>query len=219
MTSSHPSEDRRFVPPAIRPGTSKATLRQSLLAARQSLPAAERDARNQHLRDRLQARPELQAARTILAYWSVRGEPDPTPLVASDWGKSKSWGFPRCVGRDLIWHAWQWGDPLQSGAFGIPEPQPSAPLLNPCEADVVLVPAVACDRRGYRLGYGGGFYDREMARWQNHGPPGGAGDRPLAVGIVFDFTCVPLLPKDPWDRRLSAVCTDRAWYDCRAERP
>lgn len=68
----------------------------------------------------------------------------------------------------------------------------------------MLIPAVACDRRGYRLGYGGGFYDRLLSQpdWQTI----------PTIGIVFHHSYLPQLPADSWDRPLQAVCTDQAFY-------
>jgi 5-formyltetrahydrofolate cyclo-ligase len=65
-------------------------------------------------------------------------------------------GFPRCVGDTLVWHIWTPSSAhlLQTGAYGIPEPCPTAPTLASSEVDLILVPAVACDYQGYRLGYG-----------------------------------------------------------------
>ncbi|HEY9652178.1 MAG TPA: 5-formyltetrahydrofolate cyclo-ligase, partial [Coleofasciculaceae cyanobacterium] len=75
-----------------------------------------------------------------------------------------------------------------------------APRLEQAEVDLILVPAVACDRRGYRLGYGGGFYDRMLssAEW---------GSKPT-IGIVFEFAYLPRLPIEPWDKPLHAICTN-----------
>lgn len=70
----------------------------------------------------------------------------------------------------------------------------------PDEVDLILVPAVACDARGYRLGYGGGFYDRLLssADWKS---------KPT-IGIVFEYAYVSQLPVDPWDKPLNSICTE-----------
>ena len=132
-----------------------------------------------------------------MAYFSFRQEPDLSPLFVDS---SHRWGFSRCVGNTLNWHMWKPGHSLQKGKYGIFEPPLSAPQIKPTEVDLILVPAVACDQRGYRLGYGGGFYDRMFSSTQWDSKP--------KVGIVFDFAYVSQLPIDQWDKPLEAVCTE-----------
>jgi 5-formyltetrahydrofolate cyclo-ligase len=149
--------------------------------------------------------PALIQARTILAYFSFRQEPDLIPLFTEsleDFNpRSKSWGFPRCVGESLSWHLWQPGENLVTGAYGILEPADIAKILAPSEVDVILVPAVGCDRRGYRLGYGGGFYDRMLSLPEWASKP--------TIGIVFDFALLTELPIDVWDKSLHGICTEK----------
>ena len=147
----------------------------------------------------LQASPLFASAQTILAYFNFRQEPDLSPLFSDT---SRRWGFPRCVGDTLSWHLWKPQDSqlLPTGAYGIPEPDAAAPTLQEAEVDLILIPAVACDHQGYRLGYGGGYYDRllSLAGWAS---------KPT-IGIVFEFACLPQLPIDSWDKPLQAVCTE-----------
>lgn len=141
----------------------------------------------------------FQQATTILAYFSTRNEPDLSPLFHHD---DRRWGFPRCVEEQMAWHCWSpvAAMPLQRGAFGILEPHPDAPRLEADDVDLILVPAIACDRHGYRLGYGGGFYDRLFST--------PAWNQKPTIGIVFSHLLVETLPRDSWDYPLSAVCTD-----------
>ena len=92
------------------------------------------------------------------------------------------------------------GTPLSKGDYGIFEPHPDSPTLQPDEIDLILVPAVACDVRGYRLGYGGGFYDRLLSSAEWALKP--------TVGIVFEFAYLPELPVDQWDKPLHSICTE-----------
>ena len=180
----------------------KVTLRRSLLNTRQTLSSDEWREKSDCLCTCLQQSALFQQAATILAYISFRNEPDLSPLFQLE---GYRWGFPRCVGRNMEWHTWSPnGDrPLQKGAFGISEPHPDAPKLFAKDVDLILVPAVACDRQGYRLGYGGGFYDRLFSDAEWHSKP--------TVGIVFSDALFESLPIDPWDRPLQAICTDTQW--------
>lgn len=182
----------------------KAALRKSLLAQRRSLSPADWQGRSDRLCQQLAATELFRQARTVLAFVSFRQEPSLAGLWRSPGGQTKRWGIPRCVGNALVWHDWQVGDPLVNGAFGIEEPTQTAPRIDPAEADLILVPAVGCDRQGNRLGYGGGFYDRLLSRDDCQEIP--------TIGIVFDFALSEQLPQDPWDCSLDAVCTERGYF-------
>ncbi len=182
----------------------KQQLRQELLKARKSLPQPEWEAKSralcQWLNQYLKDSPTLSDGGTILSYLYFRQEPNLDSLFNLSLYR---WGVPRCVENHLSWHFWRSGDPFFKGAFGIREPLASAPLCPPEAVDLILVPAVACDRRGYRLGYGGGFYDRlfEQPQWR----------KIPKVGIIFDFAFVSEVPADPWDIPLDGVCTEQGW--------
>lgn len=172
----------------------KSALRHKFLQQRQSLSRVEWQTTSKLICDRLKTATVFKEAQTILAYFSFRQEVDLTALFKLN----KSWGFPRCVGKSLIWHSWQPADSLQTGKYGILEPQANAPTIDPKTADLILVPAVACDRQGYRLGYGGGFYDRLLS----------SGFDVPTIGVVFDFSYVAQLPIDTWDMPLHFICTE-----------
>ena len=174
----------------------KSTLRRNFLQRRQSLSTVEWQTKSSLICDRLKEYSLFQEAQTILAYFCFRQEADLAPLFELD----KRWAFPRCVGKTLVWHSWQPEDSFQLGKYGIKEPLTTAKEIDPATADLILVPTVACDRNGYRLGYGGGFYDRLLSSERCLNVP--------TVGIVFDSAYVAKLPIDIWDIRLDFICTE-----------
>lgn len=178
------------------PSLNKTELRRSLLQTRKSLsPEAWRE-KSDRICNHLQNSPLFTQAKTVLSYFSCRQEPDLSLLFTTP----KKWGFPRCVGSYLSWHIWQPGDALHTGIYGILEPLPDAPKIDHSEVDLILVPAVGCDLRGYRLGYGGGYYDRMLskAEWESK----------VAIGMIFEFALIAQLPVDSWDQPLHGICTE-----------
>ncbi|MBV8883547.1 MAG: 5-formyltetrahydrofolate cyclo-ligase [Chroococcidiopsidaceae cyanobacterium CP_BM_RX_35] len=178
---------------------SKVELRRTLLKRRLSLSKTEWRQKSDRIASHLQASPLFAKSQTILAYFSFRQEPDLSSLFSDS---HRRWGFPRCAGDTLSWHIWTSAEfhLWQRGAYGILEPQPTVTTLEPDEVDLMLVPAIACDYRGYRLGYGGGYYDRLLssALWAS---------KPT-IAIVFEFAYLQHLPIDSWDKPLQGVCTE-----------
>ena len=183
---------------------SKTQLRRSLLKVRQSLSSQEWQENSNRICVNLNNSTIFHQSQTILAYFSFRQEPYLSSLFNQEC--NKNWGFPRCVEQSLIWHCWQPSDSLQQGKFGILEPDSSSPQIDPETVDLILVPAVACDRQGYRLGYGGGFYDRLFSLPQWSSIP--------TIGIVFESAYLPQLPTENWDLPLQYVCTENQLMMC-----
>lgn len=184
----------------------KAELRRSLLKTRQSMSVAQWKQSSDRICTYITNSPLFTQAKTILAYFSFRQEPDLGPLFADisfDGGQDtqtrKTWGFPRCVGDSLCWHLYT-KDSLQKSAYGIIEPHADAPTIKPAEVDLIIIPSVACDYQGYRLGYGGGYYDRLLSSPEWATKP--------TIGIVFDFAYLPQLPIESWDQPLQNVCSE-----------
>lgn len=175
----------------------KTSLRRHLLQQRQALPAEIWQSQSDRICHHLLACPQFIAARTILAYQSHRQEPSLDYLFTH---AHKQWGLPRSVGKDLLWQCWQSSEPLVVGKYDILEPNPESPLLAADCVDLMLVPAVAIDASGYRLGYGGGYYDRLRSDplWR----------KIPTIGIVFDCAYRKILPTEAWDLPVDAVCTE-----------
>lgn len=144
---------------------------------------------------------ELKRVNCVSAYYPIGGEIDPLPLYAALLARGLTGGLPVVVGKGkpLLFRRWRPGDALVPGVLGIGVPPSDAPMVEP---DLLLVPLLAFDRRGYRLGYGGGFYDRTLAARRARGPV-------LAIGVAFAAQEIPTVPVGPGDQRLDWIATER----------
>jgi len=142
--------------------------------------------------------PLWQAAGTIAAFSALPGEPD----VLDPWPGDKRVALPRVCGGEMVFH-WVVGrEGLMPGNFGISEPSAEAsPAGN--EFDLILVPGLAFDLRGGRLGRGKGFYDRFLAE-----------ARGLRAGVCFDDQIVDGVPQEPRDLRMDFLVTPSSIYRC-----
>jgi 5-formyltetrahydrofolate cyclo-ligase len=178
----------------------KAVLRARLLAARARLSAGQRTEAARAIRDALLSRPELQMAGTIAVYYSVGAEPDTRGLVYALWKRGSYVLLPvlRADG-DLDWASYEGPDSLVPGPRGLREPgEPPRGVEAVARADAVLVPALAVDRAGNRLGRGGGSYDRALAR---------VGPLIPLIALVYDDELVDHVPAEPHDVPVRAVAS------------
>ncbi|MGY6528418.1 MAG: 5-formyltetrahydrofolate cyclo-ligase [Cyanobacterium sp.] len=177
----------------------KKQLRQKYIKDRSHLNPIQWQNKGDRISLNLLNHPLIQKSKVILSYISHKQEPDLSLLYRHH---SITWGIPRCQGKNLIWHQWHPKQALKKGAYNILEPDENSPEITPEEVELILVPAVACDKKGYRLGYGGGFYDRLLCQkpWQNI----------PTIGIIFDFAYVEELPTEKWDQPLHYICTEKA---------
>jgi 5-formyltetrahydrofolate cyclo-ligase len=128
------------------------------------------------------------------------------PLLRRLHGDGRRLALPVMQGkmRPLIFRAWAPGDALDRGVWGIGEPKPDKPVLEP---DILLVPLLAFDRQGWRLGYGGGFYDRTLAALRARKSIG-------AVGLACDEQLIDAVPHLDYDQRLDWVLTPSGPIRC-----
>lgn len=189
-------------------GMSKKDLRVILRKRRAELCQAETGKRRARLmQERLLESSFWQKSRTVTLYVAVKGEPDTSLLLHEAWKDGKDVFLPRCRkgepgSMDMI--ACAGPDELEVSGFGIPEPKLgtdsrllSPEVLNAGGATLIVVPALAFDRQGFRLGYGGGYYDRMLSEACC-----------ASVGLAFHELLLDRLPHDAWDRPVGAVCTE-----------
>lgn len=148
---------------------------------------------------RFLALPQVEAARTIFAFWGIPGrEPETGRLVEELTRRGKAVGLPRMLpGHRMEVRRFDPARPMVPAAFGILEPGEDCPLMDKGEIDLALVPAVCYDRRGYRLGFGGGYYDRWLADF--------AGFR---VGFCRAAVLQERVPTEAHDSRVDLLLTE-----------
>jgi len=181
----------------------KAALRSRLLAARARLTPEQRATAGRALRDAILELPQVQMAGTIAAYYSIASEPDTHGLVYALWKRGGYVLLPLLrPDADLDWASYEGPDSLRPGPRGLAEPaEPPRGLDAVARADLVLVPALAVDRGGVRLGRGAGCYDRALARV---GPP------VPTIALVYDGELLDEIPADSHDQRVRMVARPSA---------
>lgn len=177
----------------------KLELRKRMRAVRGALPASACEARSSEIAKRVIALPAFQSAKTVLAFASIGREVRTRVIMEAAWGADKRVALPRVVEEQLHLHLVYVDTTLVEGAFTVPEPPSNAATLDAEEVDFALVPALAVDPRGFRVGYGGGYYDRLLPRLT------GA----YSCAVAFDFQLIAEVPELPFDVAVQAVVTDK----------
>ncbi len=189
----------------------KAALRRRMRAWRDALGPEELARASAAVARRLFSLRSFRAARTVLFYVSFRSEVDTVPMIRRAIALGKAVCAPQTLDAGGCLVPRRVADPdrdLVPGFSGIPEPDPArAEEVPPGEIDVVVVPGLAFDRRGYRLGYGRGFYDRFLAAL-----PAGT----WRIGLCLEGQVVDALPRDPWDVPMHRVVTEARVIRCAA---
>jgi 5-formyltetrahydrofolate cyclo-ligase len=176
----------------------KVALRRQLLTERAHMPAPERSAAGRAIRDAVLSLPETQMAGTVAAYVSVGTEPDTRGLVYALWKRGTYVLLPLLLGdNDLDWASYEGPDSLAAAPRGLLEPtEPPRGPAAVTSADLVIVPALAVDRGGRRLGRGGGSYDRTLAR---------VGAAVPTVALIYDGELLDEVPAGRRDQRVRMV--------------
>lgn len=184
----------------------KSELRRAAIGLRDALP---RDARQQAA-EAIAERPfplKVRAGTVVSGFMPLKSEINPLPLLRKLDALGALIALPVVVGRGkpLVMRRFTFGAPLEAGVWGIREPKPEAEEVDP---DILLVPLLAFDRAGYRVGYGGGYYDVTIDGLRRR-------KTVSAVGIAFAAQEVAKVPTTPHDARLDFVLTEREVIDLR----
>lgn len=182
---------------AVNPDALRATLRREKIAARMAMPAAAHRSASVAIRHHLTEFLLPLRVGTIAFCMPIRAEADCRPLVEHliTLGWRAAMPVVRETDAPLEFRGWTPDAPMATDPYGIPIPA-AGPLVHP---DVILLPLVAFDAAGYRLGYGGGYFDRTLAVMQ---------PRPLAVGVGFDLGAVADIRPEPHDVPLDLIVTE-----------
>jgi len=180
----------------------KAELRDRMRRLRKALGEDARAKKSADIAARVQALPAWQEARTVMLFVPTRTEIDVTVLKHAARGAGKTIAAPRMTADGRGLEVRVWADdvpPVESGRMGVREPPASAPSADEGSIDLVVVPALALDPSGGRLGYGAGLYDSLLPRLS----------RARRVGVAFDFQLLAEVPLTAGDEPVHAIVTER----------
>lgn len=151
-----------------------------------------------HLVSQFLALPQVEAAKTVLLFWSMTREPDTRPAISRLLALGKRVCLPKCLpGRLMEARQWTGDERLLPSGYGIPEPGNGCPIVSREDIDVILVPNLCCDRDNYRLGHGGGYYDRYLAGYKG-----------LTVALCPGAFFQDRVPREGHDLPVGLVLTD-----------
>jgi 5-formyltetrahydrofolate cyclo-ligase len=180
---------------------------------RRALPPPARMAAAQGLRRSLETLPEYLTDLRVAGYWATGGELPLNLVIPPLATRGQRFLLPLLAkGKELHFAPWRDGEPIAPNRYGIPEPVAPREWFAPFQLDLVLVPLLAFDRCGRRLGHGGGYYDRSFAFLKEQARP----TEPLLVGVGYAFQEVDQLDPAPWDVALDYIATERELIDCHA---
>jgi 5-formyltetrahydrofolate cyclo-ligase len=183
----------------------KRAVRREVLARRDAIPSADRARLGEAVARRFLALPELEGAEVVMAFSSFGSELPTEPLIDALVSRGVTVALPRLVDGDLEPRSWRPGDPTTTAPFGALEPAGGA-IVAPETVDLVVTPAVAFDRAGRRVGYGGGYYDRFLPRTR---------DDALRAGVAFAVQVVDGdLPSGAFDLGVDVIVTESETIRC-----
>ena len=185
----------------------KIEIRKQHLERRAAIPAEVRKMKDSKICRNIISSAVFRYADVILLYYPVKGEVDILPLMQAAVESGKKVAFPRCHAEDhsMTFHYVSSADDFEKGAYGLREPLASLPVFDLRTGDdlnvLCIVPAVVYDRKGYRIGYGGGYYDRFFGQC-----------RPASIGVAYEEFIVKNVPHGRYDISVDVVVSERGIY-------
>lgn len=175
----------------------KSQLRKECLGIRKSLGPEMRSKASLAICERIEMWDIFQHSQTILSYMPIKSEVDLTPLMKRH--PQKRWVLPRIIPQEnhrMVFHEYD-PDRMVRHAFGMEEPSPDLPTIHPAEIELALVPGIAFDHHGFRLGYGGGYFDRFLENFQG-----------ISVGVIFHNLLLDAVPHATHDVPMQWIVTE-----------
>jgi 5-formyltetrahydrofolate cyclo-ligase len=180
--------------------TSKPALRKAVLAKRDALSPEWRARASDDIARHALAAAAAGPGGPVAGYWPYKSEADPRPLLRALAAHGRALALPVIEHPNVVFRRWIEGVDLVDAGFGTLGPDASADALRPA---VLLVPLACFDRRGNRIGWGQGHYDRAIARLLADGEP------LMTIGVAFSLQEVDAVPAEPHDRPLDRIATER----------
>jgi 5-formyltetrahydrofolate cyclo-ligase len=176
----------------------KAFLRKKVTDARDSLTQEERQMKSRSIENRLFLLPDFKAASTIMFFASFRSEVDTVPMIRKALAEGKRVVLPKVKGKNLaLFEIREFDKDIHAGAWGIPEPHENKPAFL-ADVELIIVPGLAFDERGNRLGYGKGYYDKLLSAFPK-----------TTAALAFEAQIVPEVPVTEHDIPVKLIVTEK----------
>lgn len=183
----------------------KQDLRERSKERRKSMDQGEKKTLDTAVAENVRRLKEYRPAKTLLVYMSTPIEVDTIQIIKNAWADGKRVAVPRCIPdtRNMEFHYIENLECLSVGSFSVMEPDPSLPIVTDFSGCLMIVPGMHFDMKGYRLGYGKGYYDRYMVKFTG-----------VSAGICYSNELKPFLYHGRFDRHVDVVVTDKRIKTC-----
>ncbi len=186
----------------------KQDLRLKCRNKRTAMDAAKKAELDKCIAENVRRLKEYKPATTLLIYMSTSIEVNTEEIIKNAWADGKKVAIPRCIegSRDMEFHYIENFSSVAPGTFSVLEPSPDLPMVTDFSGCLMIVPGMQFDMRGYRIGYGKGYYDRYMVRF------GG-----ISAGICYADELKPFMYHGRFDRQVDIVVTDKRIKTCKSK--